>query len=520
MKKQHAYFTIMILAALGTAMIPIVTSCFGEPAEEQTLEELLRWGRRYLEDNKGSIAYTYFEEALEIDPNNTDAQYGIVLALGLRVFAEVDGTIDLLAGVVIENPARTDCEKACARVEECGLLDELWTEKENCVSDCPFGLQPDMFETLIDGSSCYHIRDEGIQWITATTQEDCNAICDDLEFCGVLRPPVTFDLQECKDHCPYSYVERHSKCYVEHIGHCDGEDRTCFEHVTVGLQILFRDIGMHLAPQIIEVSDKLLEKPYESDQYFLRRYSWTLFDPPLDWDLDGRYTHGYLHLVRTLGHGWQFILTGATSVYLEMNFPSFDINFNYGDPQGIEEIFDALIRVLEILMYDPIFPNGFQIYDEPWAFESIKQAGLELGSTFGSLADLLDFAMNDTDRQEGLGIGYTDDNHNFTWDPGEVMEFRGLGFSITYEQAIELIDLCRAFEANLHERIPFKVEVLNEFLEVTPLGSLTLITDLLAAWSEDGMVDISKPFYEPEINSVRNLVTTLIDKLIIIRELL
>ena len=494
-------------------------ACMGEPPEEAELDYLLRQGRKSLEIGRGSMAYNYFRRALHLAPEDDEALYGFTLALGLRVFSFIDGIIDILAGVFIFEPSLAECEQACDRLAECDLLDEAWTNVEECTRDCPFGLQPFMFDTLTDGSSCFQIRDFGLEWIIPTTPEDCELMCNDLDQCNLIHPPVTFTVDECIAHCPYSYVERHSKCYVSKVGNCNGEDRTCFEHITVGLQLLFREIGVKIPPKLAHFADKLLERPNDY-QYYVTPYRWTLKEPPLEIELDGRFDHGYLHFTKALGHGFVSVLLMATSVNLEMNFPAFDINFNYGAPNGTKETMDALIRTIEILLYDPIFPLGFQIVDEPWAYDQLIEGAQELGHAFGATAAGLDFVLNNHDRQAGKAFGYEDLNKNFIWDHNEVLPINGTGIRISRDLAIAWKHFSYAVEANLVEQEPIDLELLNEVLKAVNLGDLSFVVDLLAAWFPDGKMDMSTIFYKPDMNNMRNFLETLLAKLRIVSTML
>lgn len=507
-----------LLVVFILSMSLFLAACMGEPAEEADLEYLLRQGRKSLRIGKGSVAYNYYRRALHIAPRNLEANYGFVLALDLRVFSFIDGIVDILAGVFIFEPSLDECEVACGRLEECDLLDEAWTSKEDCVYDCPFGLQPFMFETMSDGSSCFDIRDRGLEWIIPTTPEDCVLLCEDLELCNLIHPPVTFTVEECIAHCPYSYVERHSKNYLDNLGKCNGNDRTSFEHITVGLQLLFREIGLNIPPKTIAFSDNLLAQPNDY-QFYLKTYRWTLIQPPLEIELDGRFDHGFLHWSKALSHGLQSLLLMATAVNLEMNFPAFDINLNYGAPETTEETFAALIRSIEILLYDPIFPLGFQIVDEPWAYAQLQDGAKELGWTFGSLAEAFEFALTDHDRQSGKAFGYNDENNNFNWDEGEYMEIKGVGIKITRRQAVELVKLCKAVEANMVDREPFDLALLTGLMESMNLGDFDFVIDLMVAWFPDGKIDMSKIFYEPDKNNMRNFLETLLDKLRVIEKL-
>lgn len=519
---RHRIASFIVLVALILGVAITFSSCMGPDPEEAKLDWLLKQGRGCLEIGEGSKAYNYFKEALEIAPDNREALYGFVLALDLRVFAFVDGIIDLLFGVFVYEPSLAECEEACARLEECYLFDEAWTTKEDCLRDCPFNLQPEMFDTLFDGSSCAEVREEGLEWIIPLSPEDCVDLCDDLDFCGLIHPPVTFSVEECYAFCPYSYVERHSMCYLEHLGECNGFDRTCFEHVTVGLQILFREIGIYIPPQIEVYTEKLFKTP-DDYQYYLKTYRWNLYEPPLDLIFDGRFSQGFLYLSRGLGNLFQGFLLFAGSVNLEMNFPSFDVNLNYMNPTGTKEIVETIVRNIKILLYDPIFPLGFQIIDEPWAYAQVEEGAQEIGKGIGAMGDMFEYVLNDHDRQPGKAIGYEDDNRNFNWDKDEKMfieDAGGLTLSFSRDQAIALKELCAGLEANLVDREPFELELIIGYLHTFDSNSLffqmDVLIDLLKAWYPEGKVDISYIFYEPNQNNMRNWLKILIEKLEII----
>ena len=503
--------SLALILLLGL-MTVVLLGCMGQPPEPRSLEENLRLGKYWLQQNYGSKAYIYFKEALDEDPDNKEALYGIVLALDLRVFAFIDGIIDLVTGPIISNVPKETCEKACQRIDECNVYRETWTTPESCMSECPFGLQEMMFETLIDGSSCERIRDYGLDWITPTKPERCVELCNDFDACGLINPPVTFTVEECIDHCPWSYVHHHEKSYK--VGTCEGYDRTAFEHITKGLQVLFRNIGIFIPPETEEYTQKLFDMNTDYE-YMLRFYKWTLVSPPLEWDLSGRYGYAELYMSRALSHLFQTFLLLATSVNLEMNFPSFDLNMNYPDPSGFGEILHNLIRVVEILLYDPVFPLGFQIYDEQWAYDQVAEGATEFGAMWEAVADMFEYLYDDADVQEGRSVGYNDDNNNFHWDENETITFRigDDGIDLTKQQTYALVDIARAMQDNFYNREPFKIELLTEFLDASGLGGIDWVIDLLAAWCPNGEVDLSTPLYEATENGFRDFLATLLEKM-------
>lgn len=519
-RRRIAAFIVLVTFTIGITVT--FSACMGEDPEDPELDWLLKQGRKSLVAGSGSLAYNFFWDALKIAPDNKEALYGMSLALDLRVFSFVDGIIDLLFGVFVYEPSLDECEEGCARLEECDLLDEAWTTRDDCLRDCPFNLQPFMFDTLFDGSSCKQIRRNGLEWIIPLAPEDCVDLCDDLELCGLIHPPVTFSTEECYEFCPYSYVERHALCYLNHLGECNGFDRTCFEHITVGLQILFREIGEFIPPQVEKYTDKLLEKP-DKYQYYLKTYRWDLYEPPIELIFDGRFTHGFLYLSQGLGHLFQSFLLMAGSVNLEMNFPSLDINFNYMNPTGTDEIIETIIRFIKILLYDPIFPIGFQIIDEPWAYAQLEEAAGEMGKGLGAMGDMFEYVLNDHDRQKGKAIGYEDTNKNFNWDKSEVMiieDAGGLKLTFTRDQAIALKELLAGLEANFVDRTPFDLDLIINYLHTFPTNSLfydiDVLIELLKAWFPDGTVDFSSNLYQPDQNNMRNFLEKLIEKLEII----
>jgi hypothetical protein len=292
------------------------------------------------------------------------------------------------------------------------------------------------------------------------------------------------------------------------------------------LQILFREIGIFVPEEIIRYSQWVLDNSNDFlYQYFLRKYNWTLVDPPVTLDLDGRYDHGFMHFSRMLGFGFHALLLFCTSVQLEMNFQVFDINFNYGAPEGVKEKLEALIRTLEILLYDPIFPNGLVVLPDEFAVDQIQDGGKELGNMFGSLASWIEYMFDDRDKQEGKAISYTDENENYNWDDGETLTVRGLEIAgkhveFTRPQMQAVHDLAIVLRDNFLEREPFPIEAFRPVLDAFGLEALDSIVDLFIAWSEDGTADWSEPFYNPQRFSFRDLLATLVDKLHIIDEVM
>ncbi|MHA1569803.1 MAG: hypothetical protein ACTSXZ_10055, partial [Alphaproteobacteria bacterium] len=212
----------------------------------------------------------------------------------------------------------------------------------------------------------------------------------------------------------------------------------------------------------------------------------------------------------------------ATSVNLEMNFPSFDLNLNYAEPQGFDEILHNFIRVVEILLYDPIFPLGFQIYDEDFAREQIQESAYWFGNMWSSIAAMFEYLLyEDTGRQADRAVGFNDTNLNFQWDEDETMTLRigdaGLSFTRTEAQAI--VSLSYAMERNFLDREPFPVQELNNLLAAFGLEQLDFVIDLLDAWFPEGTIDLSTPLYEPTKNGFRNLLEVLLEKLRLVEKL-
>ena len=509
-----------VLATLLFTFLATLFSCMGEPPPEQSLEWLLRQGRASLENEEGSVAYNFFREAVDRFPESTEAHYGIVLSLNDRVFANIDGIIDLLAGVYIFQPSSDDCAEACARLTECDLLDEAWTDEANCIRDCPWRLWKWMFYYVIEGDhTCHEIRREAMEWLIPPSPKDCRLLCEDLDYCGLIQPPLTFNVEECVAYCPNMWVERHTRCYLGNLGSCNGHDRTCFNHITKGVQILFREIGVHIPPQIIDYSDVLLERGNDF-QYFLDHYKWTLVDPPIEIELDGRYDHGFVHLSRVLGYSFHAFLLMTTAVELELNVENLDLLFRYPKPQGALPIVWAIRNSLEIILYDPVYALATRITNEPWAYEQIREGGQALGRAAGSVAEMFGFMLGDRDRQKGKALAYDDANGNFVWDADETMTIRGIDLEFTREQATVLIQVCRALEANLLEREPIDLELLYPLLEAFDADSLTWLADLGIAWSDGGTLDLSEMFYNPQRDSFRDLLAVVVAKLRIIENIL
>ncbi|HDH96175.1 MAG TPA: hypothetical protein ENF73_00420, partial [Proteobacteria bacterium] len=464
--RRYALFALMTLAAL--CALVVMTSCFGKEPRELTYDELIKKGRKLLEKNEGAQAYGYFRDAHELRPDASEAIWGMVISNGWRMVANLDGIIDILAGVYVYEPSLSECERACQRLTECdaeieyGVFDRIRSSKETCLIDCPWGLQPYMFEDITECPDCECVRRKALEWIISTSPADCVDLCYDFDLCGKINPPDTFDLPTCIERCPTMYVEHHSLCYLEHLGECSRKDRTCFEHTIVGLQVLIRDFSAVIPPETLELSDILLDR---YDQFYLKHHSWTFTEPPLELVLDGRFGREELHFIRAVAHAfWAFCLL-STAVNLDINTVTFDLHFDIpGKPITDLDSFlgyfmddpafflSEFAHMLENIVYDPIFPGAFIVKDEDWAIPQITQGGIELGLAFAEFADMIFYMLEDTDRQQGKAIGYDDANFNRRWDEDETLTFRGLDITLTRDQAVFLAMMC----ADLAEDLIFR----------------------------------------------------------------
>ncbi len=519
--RKYALAASLLLAVL--LAVGLCVSCTGTTPYPPSINSLLLNGAKNLQDGWGSVAYNAFKEVLERDPGNIVAYYGISLALDLRIFANIAGVVQMLSGAPIANVTVADCEKACYRLGECDLYKDAWTTKESCMKDCPFWLQPSMFETMIDNSTCDRIHEFGLEWIIPTTPANCELVCNNLNYCGLIQPPVTFDVPTCMEYCPYAYVEHHTKCYLQHLDQCNGYDRTCFDHTTVGLQILFELIGIYLPQQLIDDTNWLLAQP-TTYEYWLNIYSWSLPKPAfsINWATlqtnGARFDHGFLYVSRVLAFGFHALMLFCTSVDLELNFQTPTINFTYMQPQSFTDYVIAIIRVASVWLFDPVFPNGLIILPESYAFPQLKEGGQELGNMFGAVVDLADYMFNNHDKQTGLAVGYTDTNGNGQWDADETWDISGLGLDIkiTRDQMSAIRNLSAALRDNLLERTPFPIDqTFLPVLDAFGLGAFDWVIDMFSAWF-DGYGDWSGPFYNATRTGFRDLLITLIEKLKII----
>lgn len=506
---------IITLMALGLGLSLIFVSCMGKEPGEMSMDKLLRLGKFWLQENHGARAYNYFAEAHQKDPDRREALWGLVLSNDLRIIANLDGVVGILGGVYIYQPSLAECEEACDRLIECGLTDEARSSIETCTQDCPWGLQPMMFEDILDSDTCADVRRDALEWIIGMSDEDCRMICEDLEACGSLESDMVYNLEECIENCPGMYVERHGICYVRHVGVCERFDRTCFEHTIVGLQILFQDFSTKLSPEIMEISDILLQRP--EDQYYLRHHAWSFEKPPMTLTLDGRFGVPELYFSRALANLMTAFATLATSVNLDVNTVTFDLHFK--NLRDIDILFNDIVEVIRNVLYDPIFPGVFIVYDEPWAYENIEQGGIALGRMFGNFGAFLYSLMADTDRQQGKALGYSDDNRNGEWDADEMFVFRDLrilnsDLKFNRVQAEALAAWCAGVEANLVYGIPLERELFKNVAGAFDSWYLTLIADLIMKrFEQDGMVDLSPLFFDPNPTGFRDLLENLLERL-------
>jgi len=518
--KQRRYIVLITYSALLVSML-LVFSCMGEEPEPLSLQRLLHEGRLALEDGLGSVAYNYYEEALKIDPENSEAMWGITISTDQRIIAQIDGLIDLLAGVYVYEPSSAECADACERLQECGLLDEIRSSPETCMKDCPWGLQPFMFDDITASDTCDEVRHNAIDWILNTQPEDCVKIADTLEMCGNFQPPLTYDKQMFIERCPTMYVEHHSRCFVKHLGECSRKDRTCFEHTIVGFQVLFRELGVKMPPIILDYSEKLLADP-DKPQFYLKTHWWELHDPPLRLDLPGRWGIEELYFSRALAHFFNFFVFTATSTNLDINVVTFDLHFENTERMTIDEILHDLIESMEDTLYDPIFPGALIAYDDPYSLALIEAAGVELGFMFGDFSRFLRYMMIDDDHQHGKALGYDDRNRNNIWDIDETLEFKGLGLTMNRIQAECIADMCEALELNLvfGPEYPFDLDLFRAVLDTYNLWYIDVLLRAIPGYGAGVQMDISHLFTDPDVDAFRNLFVEVVDILKELRALL
>jgi len=524
---MRRYRFVALLASLCVGVLLVFTSCFGKDPEDLTYDELMDKGRKLLEENEGAQAYSYFQDAHKLKPDKSDPLWGMVISDGWRIFANLDGIIDILWGVYVYEPALPECVRACERLAECdkeieyGVFDRIRSSEATCIVDCPWGLQPYMFEDITECGDCECVRRKALEWIISTSPADCEKLCHDFDLCGNINPPDTFDVPTCIERCPTMYVEHHSLCYLEHLGECSRKDRTCFEHTIVGLQVLIRDFSAVIPREVFELSDILLAR---SDQFYLKHHSWTLTEPPVEIVLDGRFAREELHFIRALARFFESFCLLSTAVNLDINTVTFDLHFdipgehidmlNLDDLMNhIDLIIPDLAHMLENMIYDPIFPGAFIVKDEDWAIPQITQGGIELGLGFAELADMIFYMLEDGDRQQGKAIGYDDKNYNRQWDEDETLTIRGLDVTLTREQAVWFAIMCADLAENLVFRDPFDVDYLLYFLDSMDMGfPVGLIIEFLAdIYLENRLIDISEIFYNPQPEGFRDLLIELID---------
>jgi hypothetical protein len=513
---------LLTLAGLIAGSSLVVLSCMGKEPEGPSLERLLKLGNRALKNNKDAEAYNYFKSALEIDANSNDAIWGTVIANAGRIIRNLDGLVDLLAGVYVYEPSREECEIACDQLIACGLTEDASTTPEECVAECPWGLQPVMFDAVTESGSCQEIRKDALEWVIALTAADCELLCNDLQLCGLLTEefPRTYNLEECKARCPDMYVERHGMCYLNHLGECSRQDRTCFEHTIVGFQYLFQEFGATIPPEIFEFSDDLMTRP--DVQYFVKYHAWHFTDPPLVLTLDGRYGQEELHFFRAIGHFFVGFIDLVAAVNLDINTVTFDIlarrnSIKQFDMNAVKTLLPMLPTMMENVLYDPIFPGALIAKSDAESLAQITHGGREMGSMFDEFSQFLYVMMADTDRQKGKALGYDDVNSNFYWDPEEVLVFRDLmlfgnELSMNRYQADAIAAFSAGMAQNLLYRVPFKIDLFKAVLHAYDLDIVNFVIDLIAdRYVENGEIDISRLFYEPKPTGFYDLLLRLIE---------
>jgi len=480
MKNRLILFAILGLLAAAA----VIASCMGTDPEEMSLHDLLREGRRSLEAGDAGPAYNFFLEARRIAPEHPQALWGTVLSNDLLVWRNLTGIIDLLTGVYVKEPQREECERACARIDQCDFLDEFHTDRYNCVASCPWKLQPFMFEEILAAPTCNDIMYGAAEWIIQTSPEDCRRLCESLDRCGNIDTEWTYDLSMCIERCPLMYVVKHSSCYLANgeFG-CHRFDRTCFEHTVLGIQIIVREIGAKRVGETMDFAQLLLDRP-DGYQYYLKDYVWDLREPPFEINLPGRFSRPELYLSRGLLQFWNTFVYWVAAQNLDINTVTFD-QFTWSGSICQIVLRDFLVSI-ENTLYDPIFPKAGtlkiddtseDIYAK--ALGDMAEAGYSLGRMFGEFAKMIGALLEDTDNQQGRSLHYDDVNQNFRWDDNETWTLWDLGVTFTKQDAIDFLYLFRALERNFLYEEPVSLDLFKPILKAVDIEWATLVIELI-----------------------------------------
>jgi hypothetical protein len=176
-----------------------------------------------------------------------------------------------------------------------------------------------------------------------------------------------------------------------------------------------------------------------------------------------------------------------------------------------------LPRMIENVLYDPIFPGAVIAKSDPKSLAQITHGGRELGYMFDEFAKFLYVMMADPDRQKGKALGYDDANSNFYWDPEETLTFRGLELfgselSMNRYQADAIAAFSSGMAQNLLYRVPFKIDLLKAVLHSFDLDLVNAVLDIIAnEYLPGGEVDISRLFYEPNPTGFYELLLRLVE---------
>ncbi|MBZ0273356.1 hypothetical protein K8I61_15060 [bacterium] len=487
--------TIILAALLLLASSVLIVACMGDDPEGADLYTLLREGRRSLEAGDAGEAYNLFLRARGIAPDHPAALWGTVLANNQLIWRNLTGIIDLLSGVYVKEPSRSDCERACERIESCDYLDEFRTDRYNCVADCPFKLQPFMFEEVLAAPTCEDMRYGAAEWIVQTTPQDCRRLCESLDRCGNINPPTTYDVDECIEQCPRMYVEKHSKCYLNRAEfECHRFDRTCFEHTVVGLQVIINQVGDKRIPETLSFVDRLIARP-DDYQYYLRTYKWELREPVFEINLPGRFSDAELYLSAGLAQFWHAFVRIVAAQNLDINVVTFD-QFTFSG-SICKVLLNDFLKSIRNTMFDPIFPNAGSLL-EPYE-ESVKnmsEAGDAIGHMFGEWAKMLSAILASTDNQYGRAVGYRDTNRNFRFDDDEFWPVFDLGIELSKTDTINLMYLFRAFERNFLYEEPIDLDLLKPVLVAFDFAPGALLIELIKATGRESF-NPSYPFKHP-----------------------
>ncbi len=503
----------LAIVLIALACLLVVTASCEDEEEEPTADEWVERGKELLAAGDGAGAYLAFQGALDLEDNNVEAHYGVVLADVLQF----TGTIELLGAMLEGAPSEPFppevAGQVCQTLDGCGLLDALHMTYAQCVEGGGALVDMDTIACILDAPNCEVIADRCIGIYLPPSAELCLAACVRFASCGYFLD-TNWYVDECVAGCDRLYTAIELECFTKTDQCSQGRDE-CFANIgdtiTALVEEFWSPIGEGMGQSIAAV------RAHDDFHFDLDFYSVTLIDPFLRPTFSGTHDQGDLYFFSavysaidalfSLGLGLNFDLNPLLLADLGLQDIGGQLGLFTLDDDGGGEFAASLaelVTLLDQILGDPVYGEFLRLRTD--AGEGyVRAGGAELGWIFGNLALMVQTVDKETDDQRDDVIRFIDENRDGLWNDPEPLLIPGVA-ELEYELAWILHDLFLALKVDLTDGYAFQFEQLTPLLDYLGFAGLSLVIDMLDLAGVDA-IDLGQVFRDPDPDGLRPLLT-------------